>query len=259
MNQLELRPALRRLPLGIGALAIFLAIMMFALRAAGTVGASWDMRLAATLTPSIWRFALPLMCVLMIILPWLLLDREGRRQIGIQRPRNALHYLSAIGFGALAAGLCFLLGVLLFGVGPQHWFSSVATSYRLQAPAGLGLLPLFLMFTIPAMLFSPIGEELFFRGFLQRVLEQRFSQTVSTHIESGLFALVHLCHHGVLVGAAGLSLMAASGAIWVSLMFGLAWGFAMLRQRADSIYPAMLAHAVFNVGMNACIFAYLWN
>jgi uncharacterized protein len=40
------------------------------------------------------------------------------------------------------------------------------------------------------VLFSPIGEEIFFRGVLQRALEQRFSVNTSTSIECAAFGLV---------------------------------------------------------------------
>ncbi len=67
MNQLQMRPSLRALPGGIMPIAIVLALLLLAMRAAGTLG------------PLGWRFALPAMCVLMMIVPWILLDREGRR------------------------------------------------------------------------------------------------------------------------------------------------------------------------------------
>jgi len=109
-----------------------------------------------------------------------------------------------------------------------------------------------------ARLLSPLGEEIFFRGFLQRALEMRFSARQSTHIEAALFGLVHLCHHGLVASAAGLSLRAGSGAMWVALMFCTAWMFAWLRKRGDSLVPAIVSHAAFNATMNVFIFAVLW-
>jgi CAAX protease family protein len=43
----------------------------------------------------------------------------------------------------------------------------------------------------------------------------------------------------------------------VMLMFVTAYGFAVLRKRSGSIYPAILAHAVFNLVMNGYIFRFL--
>jgi membrane protease YdiL (CAAX protease family) len=114
------------------------------------------------------------------------------------------------------------------------------------------------MFTIIACLFSPIGEELFFRGFLQKVLEDRHGRTRATVMEAALFALVHLCHHGLLVTAAGVVVQPVSGALWVAQMFLLSLMFAWLRRRSDSIVPAIVAHAAFNAAMNHVIFTRLW-
>ena len=120
------------------------------------------------------------------------------------------------------------------------------------------LLRLHLTFTIAACLFSPIGEEIFFRGFLQKVLEDRCGRTFATPMQAALFALVHLCHHGILLTSAGVAVQPVSGALWVAQMFGLSLLFAWLRRRSDSILPAVLAHAAFNAAMNHWIFTRLW-
>jgi len=77
-------------------------------------------------------------------------------------------------------------------------------------------------------------------------------------MEAALFALVHLCHHGILVTAAGVVLQPVSGALWVAQMFLLSLMFAWLRRRSDSIVPAIVAHAAFNAAMNHWIFTRLW-
>ena len=49
-----------------------------------------------------------------------------------------------------------------------------------------------------------------------------------------------------------------SGMLWVALMTGTGMVFASLRRRSRSLWPPVLAHAVFNLVMNATIFAFLW-
>ena len=116
----------------------------------------------------------------------------------------------------------------------------------------------FIVVTVPALIFSPIGEELFFRGFLQDALQTRFGLQVSMVIESGIFGLVHLFHHGLVRSPDGIHFYPLSGMLWVMLMFLTAYGFAVLRKRSGSIYPAIAAHAVFNLVMNLCIFFFLF-
>jgi uncharacterized protein len=204
------------------------------------------------------RWVLPLSFMLMMAMPWLLLSKSGREQIGLQKPTRSCYWL-AMALGALAAAGCFLLGLTLFGTGADNWFTSIANNYRgTMNTNGFAWWKLHLIFTLPALLFSPIGEELFFRGLLQRTLEERLSKPSSTVIECSAFGLIHLCHHGVLATAAGLSFLPLSGAIWATLMFGVAFLFAWLKLRSGSLYTAMASHAAFNLSMNVLIFAYLW-
>lgn len=217
------------------------------------------MRYIGMFGPTSLKWTLPLSFIIMALLPWIMLGIDGRRRIGLRRA-DALRWLpAAIVAGALASLACFVLGLLLFGHGADNWFVSVAANYRrVVDTTGMGAGTLHLVFTLPAALFSPIGEELFFRGTFQEALEQRFSARTSTAIESAAFGLVHLCHHGLLLGVAGLSLRPVSGTLWVLLMFLVAWMFAALRKRSGSLYPAMASHAAFNITMNLAIFSWLW-
>jgi membrane protease YdiL (CAAX protease family) len=238
-----------RLTPRIGLLAVLGLALLFA-----------TMRFAGMLGPAVLRPLLPAGFVLMTLAPWLLLNREGRRQIGLRPPRSWLLLAPALLAGALAALACFVAGLLLYGHGADNWFMTVTASYRNMMPtAHFSLLTLHLVFTLPALLFSPIGEEIFFRGILQRALEQRLSVRASTLVECGAFGLVHLCHHGLVLDAAGLAIRPFSGALWVGAMFLVAALFAFIRQRSGSLFPAMAAHAAFNAAMNTVIFAFLWQ
>jgi membrane protease YdiL (CAAX protease family) len=246
MRSIDIKPALRGRSIGIGTLALLLSMLFLALRAFSAIG-----------TPAM-RGLIVLMCVAMIALPWLLLSPHGRYQIGLKFPTSGAWFGAALATGVAAGSLCFVIGYLLYGTSGDNWFVSVARNYQAHPVTGMSLLQLHLTFTIAACLFSPIGEELFFRGFLQKVLEQRVSQRASTHLQSGLFALVHLCHHGIVVTGAGYALLPGSGVLWVLLMFALSWAFSWLRRASDSLLPAVLAHAAFNATMNSFIFAFLW-
>jgi membrane protease YdiL (CAAX protease family) len=243
-----LKPWLATAPFGILGIAIVLSTILIGTRATGMLG------------PASLRWMLPLGFTIMAILPWLLLSAEGRRQIGLKLPEKVSYFLVAGIAGVLAPMACFSLGLWLYGASTDNWFVSIANNYRqIMDTSGMGLLKLHLIFTIPACLFSPIGEEIFFRGFLQRVFETRFSTRQSTHLEAGIFGLVHLCHHGLFATATGLVLLPVSGALWVTLMFASAWMFAWLRKSSDSLFPAILAHSVFNGVMNILIFSFLWS
>lgn len=217
------------------------------------------MRAVGALGPSHMRWLLPLGFCLMAILPWLLLTANGRRQIGLRKPNNKTSYLLAIVSGAASAFLCFLLGILLFGKTGDNWFVNISNNYKsMMDTSWMSFWMLSLVFTIPAIIFSPIGEEIFYRGVVQKTFEQKFSVSTSTFIECSLFAVIHLVHHGIIKTVNGLAFLPLSGILWMIQMFFVAFMFAWLRNKTGSIFTAILSHMVFNLTMNCTIFLFLW-
>jgi membrane protease YdiL (CAAX protease family) len=232
---------------GLTLVAIAFALVFAAVRVVGTLG------------PTDLRWIMPLGFVVMSLLPFVLVDAPARRAMGFRLPANrGLGF--AVALGAAAACTCFVLGLALFGSGADNWFVSIANGYRRMIDtSGWDIVRLHLVFTVPAILFSPIGEEIFFRGFLQQALERRYSPRASTLAECAVFAVIHLCHHGLYLTAAGVGLRPLSGFLWMLLMFCTAWMFAWLRKSSGSLLPAILSHAMFNLVMNATIFGFLWE
>ncbi len=236
-HALYVRP---RLNLG---LLLALALLLAAMRALGALG------------PPLYRPLLPLGFVLMALLPWLLLTSLGRQQAGWAKAAAPGVYLWAAVSGAVLALLIGALGSLWFGATPQNWYISVWTSFQSSFdPSGKPVWLLFAVFTTAAMLFSPIGEEIFFRGFLQRSLQDWLSERWATHLECGVFALVHLCHHGLHWQNGTLALWWPSALVWMALMFGVARLFAHWRTQSGSVWPAVVSHMAFNGAMGGYIF-----
>jgi len=244
---LPTRPHLAPRPEHLWIAALAAAVALAAMRVAGLHG------------PRAWAPLLPLGFVLMAGLPWWWLTAEGRRRIGLQRARSLRSAVAALAVGAALALACGALGQALFGAGPDHWYQSVAAYYRRQADTqGLDRLGLYLMFTLPALIFSPIGEEVFFRGVLHGALAARWGERWATWAEASLFGVVHLAHHGVALTPGGWALRPASAALWVLAMMAVAHVLAALRRSSGSLGPPILAHASFNAAMNAWIFLVLW-
>ena len=217
------------------------------------------MRAVAMLGPVAVRPLFLLHCVLMAASPWLLLTTSGRAQAGIRRPSRKLWLAVAPFVGVAASIACFAIGYLLFGRTADNWFVSVGNSYRAQPTPNFSTIQLHLMFTIPAVIFSPIGEEVYFRGVLQRALETRFSRRLSSVLESAWFGAAHLIHHGLFLTAVGFAFRPVSGALWFLLMTLVSVAFALLRKVGNSVVPAVIAHSAFNATMNFFIFGYLWS
>lgn len=216
-------------------------------------------RAYAMLGPVAVRPLFLLHCVVMAATPWLLLSASGRARAGIQRPQRLRWLAVAPVLGVAASAACFASGILLFDRTADNWFVSIGNSFRAQPTPGFSIVQLHLMFTIPAILFSPLGEEIFFRGVLQSAFETKLSPPVSALLESAWFGAAHLVHHGLFLTAGGLAFRPVSGALWFLLMTLLSLMFATLRKASGSVFAAVVAHAAFNATMNFFIFRYLWD
>ncbi|HTE31717.1 MAG TPA: hypothetical protein VK666_15155, partial [Chryseolinea sp.] len=79
------------------------------------------MRAVAMLGESSYKPLLPASFVLMALLPFIFLTRNGRATIGMTKATSPKYYVIALLYGALAASICFGIGYLLFGTGPDNW------------------------------------------------------------------------------------------------------------------------------------------
>lgn len=224
-------------------IALVFGVIFAAVRGIGTLG------------PPTYRFVLPVGFILMTLMPFVFLDKSHRRRVGLTTSKSRWFYGLALLVGLMAALLCYVLGRALFETSFDNWYVTIQNAYRKAVPAGnQSKLSLFLIITVPALIFSPIGEEIYFRGFLQEALITRFSYSLSIIVESLFFGVVHLFHHGLSFANHQLIFRPVSGSVWVLLMFLTACLFAWLKRKSGSIYPAIVAHAAFNLTMNVCIF-----
>jgi membrane protease YdiL (CAAX protease family) len=191
----------------------------------------------------------------MWLLPFIFLTRSGRLAIGLRRPVNPRWLLWGLLIGLGSSLVVFGVGYLLFGHGKDDWSVSILNSWAIDSGMlGLGRTELFLMFTMPAILFSPIGEEFFFRGLVHESVRLRWGQGLATVANAMAFGGVHTLHHGLSWDGAGLHFALVSGVLWAILIVGLSLLFTECRRRSGSIWPAVVAHAAFNLVTNVCIF-----
>lgn len=217
------------------------------------------MRGYGMLGPLLARPLLPLSFTLMMLVPFLFLNRVDRFNIGLRKCNSYTPYLMAFVIGSAAAFLCYRIGIILFQNTNDNWYVTVHNFY-MNNPAYNKLTPvwqLFLVFTVPALIFSPVGEEIFFRGFFQETLKLNFNDRVSALIECSCFGLVHVFHHGLTYTNERFVFYPTSALIWILLMTGVAYIFLQVKQKTGSLYPVIVCHASFNLIMNVIIFYYM--
>ncbi len=104
------------------------------------------------------------------------------------------------------------------------------------------------------MIFSPIGEELFFRGIVHSSFERCIGEKKAAIVDSATFALTHISHFGLVFINNKWSFFTTPTIIWVVSMFLVSLLFFVCRKYSGSILGAVICHSAFNLGMIYCIF-----
>ncbi len=153
--------------------------------------------------------------MVLLLLPWvtLLVSRGQIRSLGYRRER----FLKTVGWGMVAGGLWRIFS-LLFNL----WGLSLGAS-----------LDPWMTRLIGAVIWVPLLEETFFRGYLGRSLISKLGLWPGTLLQALLFSL-----HPVHLGQGAISLVSVFG-------FGLLAGW--LQFRFDNLWSAWAAHAFANV------------
>ena len=194
--------------------------------------------------------------VIMALTPAILLTRAGRRQIGMVRPSSVGHVVIAFCLGGLACAALVVSAGVLFGSGDSNAFVYVAGTYS-GIPAHMSdrmRLILFAVFALIGMTFSPVGEELFYRGLVHQTLTGRVGEIGASLLDAAAFALVHLAHFGLVWRAAGWTFLVGPAIWWVAGLFATGLIFSWARRSSGSVLGAISSHAGFNLAMTAWIF-----
>lgn len=194
--------------------------------------------------------------VAMAVLPWVVLTREGRRKIGIVRPSRWRWMLPAAIAGAAACLVTYSTMTAIWTQSLENPFAYIAGTFS-TVPDSLTeeeRLVYFIIYAVIGMLFSPIGEELLYRGLAHESLASRLGNRTAALVDAGAFALTHLAHFGIVYIAGAWAFPALPALVWVVAMFLSSLVFYAFRVLTGSTLGAIVAHAAFNLTMNYVIF-----
>ena len=199
-------------------------------------------------------YLLPPLFILMLLFPFMILDQKSRIQLWITSKTKKSFLWIGFLLGLVMALLVGLIGEALFGQQISNWYVYIRESYRIDTVQNQGYLLVFTLSACISMIFSPLGEEIFFRGFVHQGLRMRFSQRFATILDCTAFALIHLCHFGIIYQLGHWTFLPIPSVLWVLLMFLTAMLFSFARNKSNSLWGAVLSHAGFNLGMTTYIF-----
>jgi membrane protease YdiL (CAAX protease family) len=187
--------------------------------------------------------------------PFIFLTRNGQSYIGLIRTKRYQWLFMAFICGIMLSLILYYLGEILYGASYENWYVYIAKSYKI--PAGLQAgdkRTMFLIMAAVGMTFSPIGEELFFRGIVHSSFAHALGEKRALIIDALAFSVTHISHFGLVFVNHGFTLYTVPMLIWVSSMFLVSVLFYYFKQRSGSLIGAVVCHAGFNLGMIFSIF-----
>jgi len=196
-----------------------------------------------------------LIMVISAIVPFLFLSKEGRRAIGLTKPKNYLGVWVVFAVGLLYSIMLYVLGDVIYNNSVENWYVYIGKSYNIPSQiAPADRLIMFGAMAITGMIFSPIGEELFFRGIVHSSLARSWGDLKASIVDSLAFALTHISHFGLIFLNHQWKSLIFPTIIWTASMFLVSILFYWSRKKTGSLIGSIICHAAFNLGMIFCIF-----
>lgn len=199
-----------------------------------------------------------LVMALSALVPFVFLSKFGRHQIGL-RKTNKIHWLVlAFIIGIGGSILLYYFGTVLYGNTYENWYIYIGKSYNIpEGITGDDKRILFLIMAGTGMIFSPIGEELFFRGIVHGSFAKSLGEKKASVIDSSAFAITHIAHFGLVFVNNQWDFYFLPTIIWVISMYLTSMLFIKMKNYTGSIWGAVVGHSGFNLGMIYCIFYWL--
>lgn len=198
-----------------------------------------------------------LIFIAMWLTPFIFLTRSGRKEIGLVRPKMSWWLPGSFAMGLLICAVVFGVGALLYGDSLSNWFVYLSLPFVKMMHDPTNKLPVFLFSALFAMLFSPIGEEILYRGLIHKSFVSRFGEQGASRLDSLAFALVHLAHFGIVYAQGQWQFLLVPSLLWLGFMFLTCRIFFICRKRTQSLLGAILCHAGFNLAMMYFIFYHI--
>ncbi len=189
------------------------------------------------------------------LVPFIFLSKYGRGKIGIKKSEKYKSLLIAFVIGLAFSVFMYFLGQILYGNTYENWYQYIGKSYQIPPIISQNDKQiLFVVMAFQGMAFSPIGEELLFRGVIHASFEKSVGEKNASIVDSIAFALTHISHFGLVFINNKWAFYTIPSMIWVMCMFLVSILFFTCKKYVDSILGAIICHAAFNLGMIYCIF-----
>jgi membrane protease YdiL (CAAX protease family) len=189
------------------------------------------------------------------LIPFIFLSKSGRKGIGLKFSKKLKFISLALVAGIVLSLLLYFMGVGLYGYSYENWYVYIGKSYNIPeviSPDDNRVM--FIIVAITGMIFSPVGEELFFRGIVHGSFANSIGDKKASIVDSFAFAITHIAHFGLVYVNDSWKFYVVPTFIWVVSMFCVSFVFFKMKKLSDSLSGAIICHSGFNLGMTYSIF-----
>lgn len=191
--------------------------------------------------------AIFLLYLSMWFIPFIFLTTKGRRLMGIKKPDKWITLFYAFLAGLAFCGIYYLITCWLFGNSVNNSFTYMSRVFGMSPEMMEAYRSrIFIASLVMGMTFSPVGEELLYRGMVHESFIDKFGTNKASIIDSLAFTLVHLPHFGIIYDAGEWSFPFFPALLWMFSMFILSRLFFKCKVLSQSIWGAVLAHSGYN-------------
>lgn len=189
------------------------------------------------------------------LVPFVFLTKYGVKKVGIKTTNKPNYLIYALLIGLVFSVLLYFLGKTMYNQSYENWYMYIGKSFNIPKNCNAEVIrTIFMINAFIGMTFSPIGEELFFRGIVHGSFAKSVGNKKASIIDSTSFALTHISHFGLVFINKSWQFYFLPTVIWVASMFIVSLVFFEMKKRTNSIWGAVLCHSGFNLGMIYAIF-----
>ncbi len=201
--------------------------------------AIFSFQIVAAFKGLIWINAIGFCAYLFI--PLITIKRTEWKEIGVSRAQKWI----PAGIGIIICGvilfISYFVSTIFVGNTTSNFYTVISLNhiqtFHIRADSHWKT---FLLSSLTLCIFSPLTEELYFRGFLLKSFEQRFGFKCANIVQALCFGLIHIAYCWIVAIDINIVWNVVPSIALIGLVYGL------VRNNTKSIWPAIMTHAATN-------------
>ena len=176
-----------------------------------------------------------------LFVPLITITREEWKEIGISRAQKWIPAWIGIIICGVILCISYLASSIFVGSSTGNFYAVISLNhiqtFHIQANSHWKT---FLLSSFTLCVFSPLTEELYFRGYLLKSFEQRFGFKCANIVQALCFGMIHIAYCWIVAIDINIVWNVVPSIALIGFVYGL------VRNNTKSILPVIVTHAATN-------------